>query len=335
MSDVSDIIIIGGGPVGMYGAFYSGMRGMSCKIIDSLPQLGGQLAALYPKKYIYDVPGYTKVLAEDLVSELEKQATQFDPEVCLNEKAVSLAYDNEEQTVIKLVTEGGRIHYAKTVVIAAGNGAFMPRKLDVQRVDELEGCGLHYFVKDPNIFKDKEILIIGGGDSAIDWALNLESVTKKATLIHRTDKFRAHEDSVEKLMNSSIDVKTPFEVKTFHGEDHVEGVTLYNTETAEEIELTLDAVICNIGFITNLGPIENWGVVLEGNNIKVNETLSTNLTGVWGAGDIVTYPGKLKLISTGFADAAVAVNMAKHFVDPKSKVYPGKSSAKPKQFKVD
>ncbi len=334
MPNVSDVIIIGGGPVGLFAAFYSGMRGMACEIIDSLGQLGGQLSALYPKKYIYDVPGYTKVTAESLISELGKQAKQFDPIVHLEEKVIKLGYDSEDKSVIRLESEKGNTYFSKSVIISAGAGAFMPRKLDVHDIDDLENKGLYYFVRDPNIFKGKRLVVVGGGDSAVDWTLTLEPLAKEIVLLNRSDRFLAHEDSLKKLFSSSVKVNTFTEISEVYCEDAITGVRLVNTRSKnEERVLDCDAILCCIGFITNLGPIKEWGFELEKNAIKVDKTMETNITGVWAAGDIASYPGKLKLIATGFADAAVAVNMAKHYIDPEAKIYPGKSSAKKWIFK--
>ncbi len=316
MDNVKDIIFIGAGPVGLFGTFYSGMRGMSAKIIDLQPQLGGQLAALYPHKYIYDIPGYTKVYAGKLIEELIKQTMQFEPEICLNEKVLKLEYDSQDESIIKLSTDKGNVHLGRSVIISAGAGAFMPRKLDIQKLHELENRGCYYFVKDPQTFKDKEVVIVGGGDSAVDWTLTLEKVAKKVTLVHRADKFQAHEDSVNKLYDSSADVFAPYELKEVHGGDGIEEVTIVSHKSQEEIRMNCDTILCCIGFITNLGPIQDWGIDLESNAIKVNQTMGTNIKGVWAAGDIITYPGKLKIIATGFADAAIAVNMAKHRVHP-------------------
>ncbi|OGG56071.1 MAG: ferredoxin--NADP(+) reductase [Candidatus Handelsmanbacteria bacterium RIFCSPLOWO2_12_FULL_64_10] len=321
--DVYDITIIGGGPVGLYGAYYSGMRSARTKIIDSLPQLGGQLAALYPEKYIYDVGGFPRVLAKDLVSNLEEQALQYDPAVCLNEKVVGLVSDNGIRT---LVTDKGTRHFTRTVVIAAGIGAFVPRKLDIQDIDRLEGKGIWYFVRDVEVFRNKEVLIVGGGDSALDWALLLEKVAQKVTLVHRRDRFRAHEDSVARLLASSVDVRLFHELKAVHGDDRLEGVTIFENRTKTESTFKLDALLLNLGFLANLGPIKEWGLQIEGNAIWVNSTMQTNLPGVYAAGDIVDYPGKLKLISTGMGEIAIAVNYAKHEIDPDARVFPGHSS---------
>lgn len=332
MENIYDLIIIGSGPTGLYGAFYSGIRDMKCKVVDSLPEAGGQLTALYPKKYIFDVPGFTKVFAEDLAKNLTEQAGQFEVDYDYNEKITNLEIIEDNGRIFKLSGDKGTSHYAKSVVIAAGAGAFMPRKLDAQNIDELEGRGFYYFVKDPQIFRDQEILIIGGGDSAFDWSLNLHGIAKKITQIHRSDKFRAHEDTVNKVKELDVDLRPFFELKALHGEERVEGATIFDNRSGEELELKLDSVICNLGFITNLGPIKEWGLDIIKNSIEVTQTLNTNIEGIWAAGDICHYDGKLKLISTGFAEAAIAVNMAKNYIDPKAKVFPGHSSSKPSSF---
>ena len=321
--NVYDITIVGGGPVGLYGAYYAGMRNARTKIIDSLPQLGGQLAALYPEKYIYDVGGFPRVLAKDLVKNLEEQALQYNPAVCLGEKVVDLMSQNGVKT---LVTDKGAQHLTRTLVIAAGIGAFVPRKLDIQDIDRLEGKGIHYFVRDVEVFRGKEVMIVGGGDSALDWSLLLEKVARKVTLIHRRDRFRAHEDSVARLFASSVEVRLFHELKAVHGDDRLEGVTILENRTKAESVHRLDALLLNLGFLANLGPIQAWGLHIDGNAIRVNSTMQTNLPGIYAAGDIVDYPGKLKLISTGMGEIAVAVNYAKHEIDPDARVFPGHSS---------
>ena len=320
--ELYDVAIIGGGPVGQYAAYYAGLRGMKTKVIDSLPQLGGQLSALYPEKYIFDVAGYAKVYARDLVENLSEQMMQYGPTLALDEKVVNLTSNG----VVTMQTEKGRTHYAKSAIIAAGVGAFMPRKIAQAGLEELEGRGVHYFVTDMSLLAGKRLVVVGGGDSAFDWTLNLYDTARSILQIHRSDKYKAHEDTVEKVMALPIEFKPFYEVKTVHGEEHVEGVTIFDNRTKEEEYYPCDELLLNLGFLTNLGPIKQWGFEIVGNSIHVNTRMETNVPGVYGAGDIVTYDGKLKLIATGFGEAATAVNHAKAHVDPTAKVNPGHSS---------
>lgn len=322
---IPDMAIIGAGPVGLYASYYAGLRDMNVMLLESLNQLGGQLSALYPKKYIYDVAGYPKIVAEELVENLVRQAKQYSPKIYLGEKIVDLKV--QEDQPVELVSEKGNQYFAKSVLLAAGVGAFMPRKLDLQDASALEDKGVHYYVKDPELFRGKRLLIIGGGDSALDWSLTLQNYAKEITHIHMLKQFQAHEESVLKLMQSEkISVHIHSQLKEIHGEDHVEGVTIINNVDGSEQKLAVDELLCFIGFITNLGPIKNWGLEIVGNAVKVNEKMETSLPGVYGAGDIVWHPAKIKLITTGFADAALAVNNAKHYIEPKARVFPGHSS---------
>lgn len=323
--EIFDITVVGAGPVGLYATYYAGLRDMSVKLIDALPQLGGQLTALYPEKYIYDVAGFPKILGKELAENLIAQATQYEPEIYLSEKVIKLEL-LEDKGILKLVSENGNVHFSKTVVLTLGIGAFVPRKLDIPDVQKLEGRGIHYIVKDKSIFKNKNILIVGGGDSAVDWALNLEGIAKSITLIHRRDVFKAHEDSLKKLLSSTVEVKTFYELKRVHGDEHVEGATIFDNRTGEEIYLDVQHIILALGFLANLEFIRDWGLEIDKNAVKVNSKMETNIPGVYAAGDIITYPGKLKLISTGFGEAAIAVNSAKNFIDPTSKFFPGHSS---------
>ncbi|MEN3039212.1 MAG: NAD(P)/FAD-dependent oxidoreductase [Candidatus Kryptonium sp.] len=324
--DIFDIIIVGAGPVGLYATYYAGLRDMRVKLIDALPQLGGQLTALYPEKYIYDVAGFPQILAKDLAENLIAQATKYNPEIHLSEKIVNLEQIGDKEKFFKLTAENGNVHFSKAVLLALGIGAFVPRKLDVPDIQKLEGRGIHYLVKDKLIFKDKKVLIVGGGDSAVDWALDLEGFAKKVTLIHRRDVFKAHEDSLKKLANSSVDVKTFYELKRVHGDEHVEGATIFDNRTGDETYLEVEHILIFLGFLANLEFIKNWGLDIEKNAIRVNCKMETNIPGVYAAGDIVSYPGKLKLISTGFGEATVAVNSAKNYIEPSSKFFPGHSS---------
>jgi ferredoxin/flavodoxin---NADP+ reductase len=319
-----DITIIGGGPTGLFGAFYAGMRQMSTKIIDGLEELGGQLTALYPEKYIYDMPGFPKVLAKDLVRAQVEQGLQYGAEVVLGQKIVRL--EPQEDRTWLLVSEQGYCHHSRTVVITAGAGSFSPRKLPLEDVEKWEGHGIHYFVRDMDQFLGRRVLIVGGGDSALDWALHLEKIAHKVTLIHRRDKFRGHEESVEQLLNSSVDVHLFWEVGQIHGDGHVQGVQIFNNRTQETQDLIVNDIILSLGFHADLGPIKTWGLDIHGSHIHVNTRMETNLPGVYSAGDVVTYDGKLKLIATGVGEVAIAVNYAKTYIDPHSRAFPGHSS---------
>ncbi|MBB6632693.1 NAD(P)/FAD-dependent oxidoreductase [Cohnella thailandensis] len=320
---MSDVIIIGGGPAGMFAAFYGGMRQMSVTLIESMPQLGGQLAALYPEKYIYDVAGFPKVKAQDLVDSLKKQMSHFSSNVRLEEKV---------QTVRKLadrhfeVTTDKGTYEAKSIIITGGVGAFEPRRLELPEASKYEGVNLHYFVNDLERYRGQKVLISGGGDSALDWALMLEPIAESVTLVHRRDKFRAHEHSVELLEKSSVKVIVPSEIVALRGEERIESVTLADVKTKEETVLEVDSVIVTFGFISSLGPISEWGLNIEGGSIVVDSRMETNVEGIFAAGDITTYPGKLKLIAVGFGEAPTAINNAKVYVDPKAKLSPGHSS---------
>ncbi|MEK3884192.1 NAD(P)/FAD-dependent oxidoreductase [Paenibacillus sp. PL2-23] len=318
-----DLAIIGGGPAGMFAAFYGGMRQASVKIIESMPALGGQLAALYPEKYIYDVAGFPKVTAQELVDRLKEQISLFQPQVCLEEKVVHVI--KRDERLFEVVTDKGA-HFAKAVIITAGVGAFEPRRLELAEASRFEGRNLHYFVGDLQRFKDQNVLISGGGDSAVDWSLMLEPIAKSVTLIHRRDKFRAHEHSVQNLMNSSVKVITPAEITALHGDSDIAKVTLTDVKTKEETLLEVDAVIVNFGFVSSLGPIADWGIHIQGGSIVVDTRMETNIPGIFAAGDITTYPGKLKLIAVGFGEAPTAVNNAKVYIDPTAKLSPGHSS---------
>jgi len=323
-SDLFDITFIGAGPVGLYGMYYAGLRVTKFKAIDMLEEVGGGLTALYPEKYIYDVAGFPKVMAKELTRMMEQQATQYPHMMALGEKVINLKRGEDE--IIRITTDKGE-HLTKTVVICAGMGAYMPKRLDIPNLKELEGAGVYYFVRRLADFEGKDVLIVGGGDAAFDYSMMLEPVAKSITHIHRNDFFSAHEDSVRKVKESSVDLRCPFwELKRITGEDWVQDATIVQTQTGEEKTLRVDAIILNIGFLTNLGPIENWGLELENNAIKVDSRMRTSIDGVFAAGDIVTYDGKLKLISTGCGEVAIAVNNAKNYIDPKAKVSPGHST---------
>ncbi|WP_275444813.1 NAD(P)/FAD-dependent oxidoreductase [Paenibacillus sp. ACRRX] len=322
--DIVDILIIGGGPAGMFAAFYGGMRHASVRLIESMPQLGGQLAALYPEKYIYDVAGFPKVTAQELVNSLKEQMDHFHPDVRLEEKVTNVKKLDER--LFEVTTDKG-VHQSRAIIITAGVGAFEPRRLDLPGAATYEKANLHYFVSDLQKFKGQKVLISGGGDSACDWALMLEPIAEQVTLIHRRDKFRAHEHTVQQLQNSKVQILTPKEITHMHGEDRIERVTIEDVKTKETTDIDVDAVIVNFGFVSSLGPISEWGLEIENGSIVVDSRMETNIPGLFAAGDITTYPGKLKLIAVGFGEAPTAINNAKVYIDPTAKLSPGHSSS--------
>ncbi|AXI00228.1 NAD(P)/FAD-dependent oxidoreductase [Sporosarcina sp. PTS2304] len=315
--EVFDITIIGGGPVGLFTAFYAGLRQARVKIIESLPQLGGQLSALYPEKHIYDVAGFPKITGKELIDNLTEQMNQFDPAVVLNEAVETL--ERQPDGVFKILTNNS-VHFSKTIIITAGNGAFNPRKLGIDTADKYEGENLHYFVNDMQQFAGKKVQLFGGGDSAVDWALMLEPIAEEVILTHRREKFRAHEHSVELLKNSKVKIMTPYVPQEFIGETQIEHVVLEHVKGEGTKSIEVDDVIVNYGFISQLGPIKEWGLEIEKNSIVVNSKMETNIAGIYAAGDICTYEGKVKLIATGFGEAPTAVSNAKVYIDPSSKV---------------
>jgi thioredoxin reductase len=325
--DVYDITIIGAGPSGLFATFYAGLRQMKTKVIDALEQPGGQVAVLYPEKYIYDVPGFKKILAKDLVKNMVDQAYQFNATVVLGSRVMSMA--KLADGTFELTTEDGAKHLSKTILITAGVGAFSPNKLDAPGVKDYEGKGVSYFVRDKESFKGKNVLIVGGGDSAVDWALNLHDWARKITIVHRRDVFRAHEGSLSELMKTDCDIKLFYEVKEVRGDGNwVKQAVVYENRTKAEMTLDVDEILINIGFRADLGPIRNWPIEINGREIRASAKMETSVPGIYVAGDIAgPVEGiKLNLIATGFAQAAVAVNVAKNFIDPNSRVFPGHSS---------
>ena len=318
-----DITIVGAGPVGLFAAFYAGLRTMKVKVVDSLAEAGGQLAALYPDKYIYDVAGFPKVKAKELVDQLVEQAMQYGPAVCLGEQATTL---RAVEGGYVITSDQGREHKSKTVLLTAGIGYFAPRKLTDATLTRFEGHGLHYVLPGLEVFRDRRVLLLGGGDTAVDWALHLEPLASELTLIHRRDQFRAHEDSVNKLHASRCRVVPFHELKTLEGDQRIERAVIYDNRSKAETTLTVDDVVVNFGFVANLGPLKTWGLTIKANALEVSQKMETNLPGVFGAGDLVSYPGKLKLIATGFGEAAMAVCGAKMLVDPAARYFPGHSS---------
>lgn len=321
---VFDITILGGGPTGLFGAFYAGMRHMKTLVIDSLSELGGQLMALYPEKYVYDVGGFPKVLAKDLARGLIEQGTRFDPTVVLGETVRELERVDDEVWEVRTDENAFR---TRTVVISAGIGAFEPRKLKVEGLEAFEGRGVEYGVRDKSRLAGQRIIIVGGGDSAFDWAHNLEDIAESLMLIHRREGFRAHEATIKAVREAGkCPIRTHYEVRSVSGNSQLEAVTIFDNRTDEEETHEIDSLLINVGFKADLGPIKSWGLEMYKNGILVNDRMETNLSGVYAAGDVTEHEGKLDLIATGFGEVAVAVNFAKHRIDPEARAFPGHST---------
>lgn len=322
--EVSDITIIGGGPTGMFAAFYAGMRNAKTKIIESLPVLGGQIGILYPDKKIYDIGGYAGVTGTELVEELQKQMDYFDPSIHLEEKVLSI--NKQEDKLFRIETTKAT-HHSKSIIITTGQGSFKPRKLPIDNAEQFEENNLHYIVKDLNQYKNKTVVVCGGGDSAVDWALTLEPIAKKVFLVHRRNKFRAHEASVVQLENSSIEIITPYKPYKLHGEDStLQAVTFQKSRSEETLTVNVDYFIVNYGFVSSMDEIHDWGVSVENQGVLVNQKMETNVPGIYAAGDIASFDGKIKLIATGFGEAPTAVNHAVHYMDPEKYAQPIQST---------
>jgi len=324
--DMADITVIGGGPTGLYAAFYAGMREKSVRIIDSLPELGGQLTALYPEKFIYDIGGFPKILARDLGRNLVDQALQFDPDVVLNEEISELELN---QDLIRLRGKNGD-YLTRVLLLAGGKGAFEPMKLKCPGYDEFLFHGVHYAVTNLEEYAGKRVLVVGGGDSAVDWALALKDVASEVLLIHRRASFRAMERTAAALRVAAkageLSFRDHHEVKEIRGADKVESVTIFDNRSGEETTLEVDAVLTCLGFKPDLGPIKEWGLELKKNRVVVDRLMRTNLPNVFAIGDMADYEGKLDLIATGFAEAAVAVSQAVRGMDPDARANPGHST---------
>jgi ferredoxin/flavodoxin---NADP+ reductase len=316
--DVRDITIIGAGPVGLAASYYAGHREASVRIIESLEQLGGQVAAVYPEKHLFDVAGHPKVLGQGLVDLCAEQGLQFEPDVHLGEEVKTLdrVQSNGEELLV-ITTESGQSFPTRALIVTAGHGAFEPRKLGVDDVDQWEGCGLHYFVKKKDVFRNKSCVIVGGGDSALDWTLGLQDTARlPILLVHRRERFRALESSVSEARRleeeGKVRIIVPSEVREIRGNGAVEQLVVENTATGEVEEVDCEALITLLGFHSHLGHIADWGLELYGKRqINVNPaTMETSIDGVYAAGDVAGYDGKITLISVGFGEAAIASNQA-------------------------
>jgi ferredoxin/flavodoxin---NADP+ reductase len=317
-----DILIIGAGPAGLYAAYYAGFRGWSVVVMDALPEAGGQITAMYPEKDIFDVAGYASVKGRVLVENLVASAAPFSPTYVLGEQAVDL--DAPEAGPVTVTGSAGTVISAKAVIITGGIGSFTPRALPAD--DGWEGRGLVYFVPQLADHADKDVVIVGGGDSAFDWAYALQPIARSVSLVHRREQFRAHGSMIDTVRDMGVALFTSCEVSAIRGGERIAEVEVTHKVTGEVTVLPAQTVVAALGFVANIGPIATWGVELLKRHIVVDTAMRTNVPRVFAAGDIVTYPGKVPLISVGFGEAALAVNNAAPIVDPGMGIFPGHSS---------
>lgn len=320
----TDILIIGAGPTGLFAVFEAGLLQLKCHLIDALPQAGGQCSEIYPKKPIYDIPGFPEVLAGDLVDNLMEQIKPFQPGFTLGERAETI--EKLEDGTFVVTTNKGTQHHAPIVAIAGGLGSFEPRKPLLENITDFEDKGIAYIIKDPEVYRDKKVVIAGGGDSALDWSIFLADVASEVTLVHRRNEFRGALDSVEKVQQlknqGKINLITPAEIVDLQGSESLESVTIRKVgATEDDTVLEVDSFIPLFGLSPKLGPIADWGLEIEKNAIKVDNTLDyqTNIPGIYAIGDVNTYPGKLKLILCGFHEATLMCQSAYQRIFPEKK----------------
>jgi thioredoxin reductase (NADPH) len=316
----TDLAIIGAGPAGLFAAYYAGFRGLRVAVVDSLPELGGQVTAMYPEKLILDVAGFPAIKGRELVDGLVAQANTAEPEYLLDRTATDLATTDDDVTI---TLEDGTTVTAKAMIITAGIGKFSPRPLPAG--DGWVGRGMEFFVPSFAPYAGKDVVIVGGGDSAFDWAINLEPIAGSITLVHRRDAFRAHERTVQAVRDSSVEIVTKAQVTALHGDPTVSEVEI-TVDGQEPVRRPAQAVVAALGFVADLGPLQRWGIEVSKRHVVVDASMRTSLPRIFAAGDITEYPGKVRLIAVGFGEAATAVNNAAVVIDPTAHVFPGHSS---------
>ncbi|MGI8522446.1 MAG: NAD(P)/FAD-dependent oxidoreductase [Nocardioides sp.] len=325
-----DLLIVGAGPVGMYGAYYAGVRGLSVAVVDSLSQVGGQVTAMYPEKQIYDIAALPMVTGRDLIAGLRAQAAQYNPTYVLGEEAqdLSTATDADGRERLTVRTSAGTEIVCGAVIVTGGIGTFTPRPLPAG--EEFLGRGLEYFVPSRDAYAGKDVVIVGGGDSAIDWCLMLEPIASSVTLVHWRQAFRAHAASVDQVRSSTVEVITDAQVVALEGGDFIEKAHVEVKGADGPRPMACQHVVAALGFTANLGPLREWGVELHDNrHLVVDTTMATHVAGVYAAGDIIDYLGKVRLISVGFGEVATAVNNAAVHIDPNAQLFPGHSTDVP------
>ncbi|MGT2964233.1 NAD(P)/FAD-dependent oxidoreductase [Streptococcus acidominimus] len=321
MTELYDITIIGGGPVGLFTAFYAHLRQARVKIIESLPQLGGQPAILYPEKNILDIPAFPRLTGQELTDRLLEQLQPFETSICLNETVTGIT-QGEHFTII---TSKGE-HASKAIIIAMGGGAFKPRPLEIEQADDFEN--IHYHVANIQQYADQDVVVLGGGDSAVDWSLAFEELAKSTQIVHRRDNFRAMEHSVEALKASRVTIHTPYIPQALQVEKgQARAIEFAKVKSEERLTLPFDHLFVNYGFKSSVGTLKEWGLDLQRNRILVNRKQETSISGIYAVGDCCSYEGKVDLIATGLGEAPTAVNNAMHFINPAEKVQPRHSSS--------
>ena len=311
-----DTLIIGGGPVGLFGAYYAGLRDMSVRLMDRRHELGGQITAIYPEKWVFDIPGIPAIRGKDLYENLCKQVAPYNIQSSLNEEVVLIRKNRNH--ILCVETRQGKILHTKTAVLCLGMGAHIPRRLDIANLRDYEGKGIHYGVHSLETFKDKKVIVVGGGDSALDLALTIVNDCSDLHVLHRSDRFNAHEETTKKLYSSNAEIKTFAEIVGIEGNElHLTHAIIKDRNTGELTKIEVDEIIIAVGLLFNLEVLQQWGIAMEGNSITVDHNRQTSIPGIYGAGDIVTYPGKMKLIGTGTAEVMQAINNAKSYIQEK------------------